>query len=331
MKKILLCMVLFLFSCMNMEPMSADGVPPVVVEFLPCGDAVPPGTEISVLFSEPVSYGSYEDGLIVLLAADELNGAFLADIDKPPLSASRTDDQVKCASETDLEGRRIELKPIEDLEPGQTYVVVVSAAITDISGNLLVDEINYNENGQIIGANTHVIHEFRVAAGGIRMTEVMANPAGTESQGEYIEIANAGYRDVDLKNWRIDDTDGKEAGDRLGPCEYGSGVVLRAGAVALLVGTSFVAPDDMPVDTLLVCTDHATLTTRGLRNAGEEVLTLSDSVGEQIDRYGGWLDLSGREGCSAIRIDINAEDGPENWIVPDDKPCRSPGWLEGQE
>ena len=58
---------------------------------------------------------------------------------------------------------------------------------------------------------------------------------------------------------------------------------------------------------------------------------LKDPEGTEIARYGGFVDFSSQEGCSAIRLDPAAADGPDNWAVPDSEPCRSPGWVEGLE
>ena len=40
----------------------------------------------------------------------------------------------------------------------------------------------------------------------IQFNEILPNPTGTESTDEFIELKNTGDTDVDLKNWRIEDT-----------------------------------------------------------------------------------------------------------------------------
>jgi hypothetical protein len=45
-----------------------------------------------------------------------------------------------------------------------------------------------------------------------------------------------------------------------------------------------------------------------------------------VCRYGGWLDLSSDEGCSATRLDLAAPDSPDNWEIG--VSCRTPGWVE---
>lgn len=42
----------------------------------------------------------------------------------------------------------------------------------------------------------------------IKITEIMPDPVGIDTEGEYIKIYNFGTRDVNLRNWSIDDEDG---------------------------------------------------------------------------------------------------------------------------
>jgi PKD repeat protein len=42
----------------------------------------------------------------------------------------------------------------------------------------------------------------------IKITEIMPDPVGSDTEGEYIRIYNFGTRDVNLRNWSIDDEDG---------------------------------------------------------------------------------------------------------------------------
>jgi hypothetical protein len=80
--------------------------------------------------------------------------------------------------------------------------------------------------------------------------------------------------------------------------------------------------------TLLVCSERATLTPRGLKNSGGEVLVLRDANAREVTRYGGWVDMSASEGCAATRLDLDAPDTPDNWAIPEGERCRSPGWTE---
>ncbi|MBW1808688.1 MAG: lamin tail domain-containing protein [Deltaproteobacteria bacterium] len=320
--------LLLMTSCLDLQPPEADLIPPSVVEFLPQGEDVNVDTRMTVLFSEIVAISPGDDSLVVVLPADQLDGEFLDDLNKPPLSSKHSMLTVACRVERDLEGMRIELEPDQALEEGQAYNLVVSAAVTDLSGNSLVDELRYDENGRLTGTRTHILHSFSTLAGGILMTEVLANPEGPESEGEYLEIFNRSRMPIDLTDWRLDDEGGAGQGDLLGACSSGQVPVIGSGAVALLVGQSFIRPVDLAPDTLLICSDHASLTPRGLRNTGDEVLVLKDANGAEIDRYGGWVDMSNQAGCAATRLSLSEPDSQSNWAIPESDPCRTPGWIE---
>jgi hypothetical protein len=329
-------------SCLGMEPPTGDIVPPSVMEFRPQGNRVQLDAQISVLFSEPVDPNTGVDGLVMVAMAELVDREFLVDLDRPPLSSRRAQIPLACTIETDAGGSRVILQPVDPLQPSREYLVVVSAAVCDLVGNPLVVDLRFDERGRAQGRYTHVLHEFTTVAAppdpdpdpdpdpvsGLLFTEILANPAGSESAGEYAEILNAGSDKVDLTGFRLDDTGGVDEGDMLGPCAEGRPTVLSPGEAALLVGESFVAPADLLPNTVVVCTDRSTLTPRGLKNSGGEVLVLKDVNGRELTRYGGWIDLSSREGCSATRLSLTAPDDPENWAIPDGEPCRSPGWIE---
>jgi hypothetical protein len=327
-------------SCLGMGPPEGDIVPPTVMELRPQGNQVPLDACVSVLFSEPVDPAAGPDGLVVVAMAELVDSEFLEDLDRPPLSARRAEIPLACTTGTDAGGSRLILQPEDPLQPSRAYLVVVSAAVCDLAGNPLVVDLHFDNRGRALGRYTHVLHEFSTVAAppdpdpvpdpvsGLLFTEILANPEGTESAGEYAEILNAGSDSVNLAGFRLDDTGGMDQGDLLGPCAEGAETVLPPGEAALLVGQSFVAPADLLPKTVLVCTDRSTLTPRGLKNSGGEVLVLKDTTGRELARYGGWVDFSSREGCAAVRLSLTAPDGPENWAIPEGEPCRSPGWFE---
>lgn len=328
-------------SCLGMDPPAGDIVPPTVMEFRPQGNRVPLDAQISVLFTEPVDPNTGLDGLVVVAMAELVDQEFLVDLDRPPLSSRRAQIPLACTTGTDAGGSRVILRPVDPLQPSRAYLVVVSAAVCDLVGNPLVVDLRFDERGRALGRHTHVLHEFTTVAvpvpdpdpdpdpvSGLLFTEILANPAGSESAGEYAEILNAGSDNVDLAGFRVDDTGGADEGDLLGPCTEGQPTILPPGEAALLVGESFVAPADLMPNTVVVCTDRSTLTPRGLKNSGGEVLVLKDSAGNELTRFGGWIDFSSREDCSATRLSLSAPDGPENWAIPDGEPCRSPGWID---
>jgi len=330
---------ILLCSCLGMEPPDGDIVPPTVMEFRPEGNRVPLDTRISVLFTEPVDPNAGPEGLVMVAMAELVDNEFLTDLDRPPLSSRRAEIPIECNTKTDAGGSRVILEPYEPLQSSRAYLVVVSAAVTDLAGNPLVADLHYDERGRAQGRHTHILHEFTTIfvpdpdpdpdpdpVSGLLFTEILANPEGTESAGEYVEIMNAGSDTVDLSGLHIDDN-GSE-GDLLGPCAEGESTKLAPGEVALLVGESFVAPTDLLPGTPVVCTDRSTVTPRGLKNSGGEVLVLKDSAGSELARYGGWIDFSSREGCSATRLSLTAPDGADNWSILQEDPCRSPGWFD---
>jgi len=330
---------LLLCSCLGMAPPDGDIVPPTVMEFRPEGDQVPVDARISVLFSEPVAPNTGPDGLVIVAMAELVDNEFLTDLDRPPLTSRRAEIPVKCNTGTEAGGSRLVLIPYAPLQSSRAYLVVVSAAVTDLAGNPLVADLYFDERGRAQGRHTHILHEFTTVyvpdpdpdpdpVTGLLFTEILANPEGTESAGEYVEVMNAGSETVDLSGLHIDDTGGADQGDLLGPCAEGQPTALAPGKVALLVGESFFAPADLMPGTVVVCTDRSTLTPRGLKNSGGEVLVLKDSSGSELARYGGWIDFSSREGCSATRLSLTAPDDADNWAIPAGEPCRSPGWYE---
>jgi hypothetical protein len=333
--------LLLLCSCLGMEPPDGDIVPPTVMEFRPEGDQVPLDARISVLFTEPVAPNTGPDGLVMVAVAELVDNEFLTDLDRPPLSSRRAEIPIKCNTGTEAGGSRVVLIPYDPLQPSRAYLVVVSAAVTDLAGNPLVADLYFDERGRAQGRHTHILHEFTTIyvpdpdpdpdpdpVSGLLFTEILANPEGTESAGEYVEVMNTGGETVDLSGLRIDDTGGADEGDLLGPCAEGQPTALAPGKVALLVGESFFAPTDLIPGTVVVCTDRSTVTPRGLKNSGGEVLVLKNSSGSELARYGGWIDFSSREGCSATRLSLTAPDGAENWSIPTEDPCRSPGWFD---
>ncbi len=327
-----------LAGCLSSGPPGGDIVPPAVLLVTPEGWMVDPDTIVSVKFSEPVDPAALVEELVVVVPAEQVDDAFLQDLDRPPLSAKRSEYPLPCRIDSDMQGGRLLLEPDQPLEYGQAYLVVVSAAVCDLAGNPLVDTLQTDERGRVIGLQTHFTHRFQIrqapddpenpGPSGPVFSEVLANPAGTESEGEYLEIVNLGDQPVDLDGWGLDDSGGESAGDRLGPCQEGGAVMVPPGSTALLVGRNFLDPPDLASGTIKVCTDRSTVTPRGLKNGGGEILVLSDPSGREADRYGGWVNLSDREGCAAVRLDLLAPDGPENWAVPEGEPCRSPGWIE---
>jgi hypothetical protein len=328
-------------GCFSLQPPDGDVVPPAVAFVTPVGEAVEVGVRIEVEFTEAVDASVVTERLVVLVPEARVDEAFLTDLDKPPLSASRQADLEAGALEQRPGGSRVVFTPDRNLRGGTPYAVVVSAAVVDRAGNPLVDGIRFDERGRVVSAQNHVVRTFTTrddppgtGAAGCRLaiSEILANPLGEESQGEFLEVINLGPDPLDLTGFTLDDSGGTGAGDLLDACP-GYAAVLPPSGVALLVGLSFLPAPDLAPGTVLVCGPRTTLTPRGLKNSGGESLVLRDATGLEADRYGGWLDFGAHEGCSAQRIDVNAPDAAENWRIPDGgaegEPCTNPGWIAG--
>ena len=130
--------------------------------------------------------------LVVVVPAEQVDDAFLQDLDRPPLSAKRSEYPLPCRIDSDMQGGRLLLKPDQPLEYGQAYLVVVSAAVCDLAGNPLVDTLQTDERGRVIGLQTHFTHRFQIRQApddpentrpsGPVFDEGLANPPGTERE-----------------------------------------------------------------------------------------------------------------------------------------------------
>jgi hypothetical protein len=340
-------------ACPATQPPEHDTLPPWVTEFSPPGDGAPPGSEVSVTFSEPIRPEAVLDGLVVLVPEESLDDGFFKDFNTPPLTKARLGRLVPVEARLEEAGRRVRLTPAAPLRAGGAYWLVVSSAVNDRAGNPLVAEPTLDERGRTVGVRSHAAHRFQLghppvdedgwpADGGerensghevapagwaVRISEVLANPAGDEAAGEYLEVV-AGAQGLELEGLRLSDEGEEGAGESLEACAPGEPTWLPPGGVALIVGRSFRPPAELPPGTLRVCNPRDSLTPRGLRNSGGEVLVLKDVDGHALDRFGGWLDFSRREGCGARRSPLGAPDAPEAWSFPAGEPCATPGWLE---
>ncbi len=313
-----------LVGCVEMAPPGLDAEPPAIVEMHPTGEGVELEPVIDLKFTEPVVLGEH-DGLVVLLPSELLTAQILADLDKPPLSDKHAGRCVPSIVEISGDGKTVSLRPAERLAPGTWYAVAVSAAVCDRAGNCLVDRPGLDDAGRPSGVAGHWVGEFRTKDFGPRITEIMINPAGPESAGEYVELVNYSAEPVDLSGWAFDDSSGTRPSETLGPCTRGGRTVVEPEAVALLVGRGFEPPEGLGEDVVLLCGTGDAIGDRGLRNSGGEVLRLLDPGGAIVDSYGGWFDMSEHEGCSVERIDPYEPDGQDNWYVSDGDPCSSPG------
>jgi hypothetical protein len=151
------------------------------------------------------------------------------------------------------------------------------------------------------------------------ITEVLANPAGSETTQELVEIYNAGSEAIGLGGIQIADKTGSDTLPE---------AILPAGGYAVIVGDKFDPTDGKdppPRDSALLIHVSGRIGSDGLSNAGETVRLLTAS-GCVISQYGGWIDVnaSAWSGKSVKRVSVDACDGPTAWSNTPSAP--TPGW-----
>ena len=234
-----------------------------------------------------------------------------------PVSASirfRTDEPstIRCAPETGDEARAGMLSQPWRLEHRGAAINLPADAETVLS--LTLTDINGNEQQLVVSVR---------GSGGpaVAITEVLADPSGTEPTQEWVEIVNFGAAPVDLSGWMLDDNDDHN-GDVLP-----SSSVLDAGQIALLVPDAYI-PDDgedpAPADgTRLIYLDNA-VGTNGLKNGDAEKVILYDAAGTIISVYDGRLGPP-KEGISASREYAELPDADPSAFATDPSGLSSPG------
>ncbi len=153
----------------------------------------------------------------------------------------------------------------------------------------------------------------------LAITEVLANPAGSENTQEFVEIYNAGSEALALGGLVLAD---KAGSDVLPEAS------LPAGAFAVVVPELYDpadGKDPAPRDGAVVVRVPGRLAGDGLANAGEPVRLLTPD-GFVISQYGGWVDVSATawSGKSVKRSSPEACDGPDAWSKTPSAP--TPGW-----
>jgi hypothetical protein len=151
------------------------------------------------------------------------------------------------------------------------------------------------------------------------ITEVQANPAGSEYTQEFVELKNLEVEPVSLAGLSIADKTGSDVLPD---------VVVPAGGFALVVAASFVADDfkdPVPRDGTAIVPVSGRIGADGLSNSGEAVRLVSKD-GAVVSQYGGWVDVSATawNGMSVHRVSVDACDQPSAWTSTPEMP--TPGW-----
>jgi hypothetical protein len=153
----------------------------------------------------------------------------------------------------------------------------------------------------------------------LAITEVLANPAGSENTQEFVEIYNAGSEAQALGGLLLAD---KAGSDVLPEAS------LSAGAFAILVPEGYDpadGKDPAPREGTLIVRVPGRLAGDGLANTGEPVRLLTPD-GFVISQYGGWVDVSATawSGKSVKRSSPEACDSSDAWGKTPSSP--TPGW-----
>jgi len=146
------------------------------------------------------------------------------------------------------------------------------------------------------------------------ISEVLANPVD-EAKGEFVEIVNTGTDPLDLDGHWLSD------GDATDPLQgyLGGPTELAAGAIAVVLDPGYaelVEDYDIPAGAVLLTVDDNTLGS-GLSTDDPLSLLAPDGV-SVLSTYGSPFNPG--NGISAERIDLAADDTPDNWVA---SPCAS--------
>jgi len=151
------------------------------------------------------------------------------------------------------------------------------------------------------------------------ITEVLANPAGSEYTQEFVEIKNLEAEPVSLAGLLIADNKGSDVLPDL---------TVPAGGFALIVAANFVmddGKDPLPRDGTVIVRVAGRIGSDGLSNSGAPVW-LASKDGTVVSQYGGWVNVSAAawNGMSVHRVADDACDQPSAWASTPAMP--TPGW-----
>jgi hypothetical protein len=151
------------------------------------------------------------------------------------------------------------------------------------------------------------------------ITEVLANPVGSETTQEFVELYNASAAMVALGGWSVEDKAGKD---------ILPDVALPPGAYALIVSDAYNpadGKDPAPAEGTLLVHVTGRIGSHGLSNSGEAI-RLVNADGQVVSQYGGWVDASATawSGKSTKRVSVDACDAVDAWSNTPSAP--TPGW-----
>ena len=139
------------------------------------------------------------------------------------------------------------------------------------------------------------------------LSEVLADPAGSEHHEEFVELRNTGAESVDLAGWRLGDAQELDA-----LVDAGSGTRLAAGAFAVVVDGSYrgnsAAYDSVQRWAGILTIEDRSFGRAGWSNSAPETVLLRDARGAVADSftYDPSAGTAGhsweRQGAKAVRL-----------------------------
>jgi endonuclease/exonuclease/phosphatase family metal-dependent hydrolase len=169
--------------------------------------------------------------------------------------------------------------------PG-TATTSAKVRVSDASDSTLTDTSNAAFTITLSGGG---------GAAQVFINEVLANEPGSDVNGEFVEIVNAGGTAADLSGWTVSDSTGVRH-------TFASGTTLAAGKALVVFGGALGIP---PSVSNAVAASTGTL---GLGNSGDTV-TLKSSAGTTVDTTTYPSSLSGTDGVSMNRGADGTSDG----------------------
>jgi hypothetical protein len=152
----------------------------------------------------------------------------------------------------------------------------------------------------------------------VAINEVMANPEGLDSAGEYIELANYGGDIISLAGWRIGRCEEPEKSLVLGDEGLSPGQFI-------LITSDKAEAERFPWEARLVRLKGGPIP-GGISNSKSEKICLYEPEGMEVSSYRGWL--IPEEGRSIERIDSAFPDYAGIWRQSAEK-GGSPGKMNG--
>jgi hypothetical protein len=198
-------------------------------------------------------------------------------------------------------GQPIELS-FAGLEPNTTYALHVS--VEDAVGSRAESQLSVRTTSELAA---------------LSISEVRADPVGSEPAQEYVELLNFGVEPIDVQGFTLSD-----APDAPGT-RIDADVLVPAGAHALIVPNAFDASDPRDAapapGALLLRTAAAALTRGGLANSGEP-LFLRDRQGRRLSAAP--ATPAPRPGVCIVRVSNDPRSGAPDSFAYDAEGC-TPG------